>query len=74
MAGSGTWKVDYQTETVGLGPDGRPTEGVKVGFHTIPDNINGTVFIPKVRYNANTVKAAIQEQYAHIIAVHNLSS
>lgn len=67
-----TWSVEYQTETVGLGPDGRPTEGVKVGFVTA-SGVHGSVFIPKARFNANTVKAAIAEAYAHIEAVHKLS-
>lgn len=69
---AGTWTVEYQTETVGLGPDGRPTEGVKVGFVTA-SGVHGSVFVAKSRYNANTVKAAIQEAYAHIEAVHKLS-
>lgn len=70
MAGQ-TWKVEYQTETVGLGPDGRPVEGVRVGFVTA-SGVHGSVFIAKARFNANTVKAAIDEQYAHIEAVHKL--
>lgn len=69
---TGTWKVEYQTETVGLGPDGRPTDGVKVGFVTA-DGVHGSVFVPKARYNANAVKAAIEEQYAHIVAIHKLT-
>lgn len=67
-----TWKVEYQTETVGLGPDGRPTEGVKVGAVTA-SGVHFSVFVPKARFNANTVKAALDEQYAHIEAVHKLS-
>lgn len=66
-----TWKVDTQTETVGLGPDGRPTDGVKVLF-TTSTGVTASVFIPKGRFNANTVKAAIQEYVTHLDAVHNL--
>lgn len=69
---AGTWKIEYQTETVGIGPDGRPTEGVKVGFVTHA-GVHGSVFVAKARFNANTVKAAIDEQYAHIEAVHKLT-
>lgn len=70
MAGS-TYKYEFQTETVGLGPDGRPTEGVKVGFVTSA-GVHFTVFIPKAQFNANKVKAAADEQYAHIEAVHKI--
>ncbi len=71
-AATGAWSVGYQAETVGLGPDGRPTEGVKVGFVTA-SGVHGSVFIPKSQFNANKVKSAIAEQYAHIEAVHKLS-
>lgn len=67
-----TYKIEYQAQTVGLGPDGRPTEGWKVGYF-IPDlNIHGSVFIPQVQFNANKAKAAIAEQIAHHEAVHKL--
>lgn len=71
-AAPSSWKVEYQTETVGLGSDGRPTEGVKVGFVT-SHGVHGSIFLPKARYNANAAKAAIQEQVAHIDAIHSLS-
>ena len=66
------WKVEYQTETVGLGSDGRPVEGVKVGFVT-SGGVHGSVFIPKAQFNANKVKAAIIEQVTHHDAVSGLS-
>lgn len=71
MAGE-KWKVEYQTETVGLGSDGRPTEGVKVGFVTA-SGVHGSVFIPKAQFNANKVKAAIIEQVTHHDAVASLN-
>lgn len=66
------WKVEYQTETVGLGSDGRPVEGVKVGFVT-SGGVHGSVFVAKANYNANAVKAAIHEQVEHIEAIHKLT-
>lgn len=67
------YKHEYQTETVGLGPDGRPVDGVKVGFVHVPTGTHFSVFVPKNRFNANTVKALADEQAAHIEAVHKLS-
>lgn len=72
MAAGERYKSEYQTETVGLGPDGRPVEGVKVGFIHVPTGTHFSVFVPKGRFNANTVKAAADEQAAHIEAVHKL--
>jgi hypothetical protein len=67
------WKVDNQIETIGLGSDNHPVEGWKVFFHTTPAGVNGSVFVPKALYNAERVRALIQEQVAHINAVHGLS-
>jgi hypothetical protein len=73
MAGSPpTYKVEYQTQTVGMGPDNRPTEGWKVGYFVEALGVHGSVFIPLARFNANTVKAAISEQMAHHDAVAKL--
>lgn len=69
---AGTYRYEYQTETVGLGPDGRPVEGVKVGFVTAT-GVHFSVFVAKARFNANTVKAAADEAYAHVEAVHKLT-
>jgi hypothetical protein len=66
-----TWKIEYQIRTVGIGPDGRAAEGWKVGFVTA-SGVHSSVFLPLANFNANHVKAAIQEQYAHIEAVHKL--
>lgn len=52
------WRVEYQQETVGLGPDGRAVDGVKIGFETEAGH-HGSVFIPKARYNPENVKAAV---------------
>lgn len=71
-AGGPTWTVEYQTEGLGPGPDGKPVDGVKVGFVTA-SGVHASVFIPRLTYNANTVRAAIIERYAHIEAVNKLS-
>ena len=73
MAAGDRYKPEYQTETVGIGPDGRPVEGVKVGFVHVPTGTHFSVFVPKIRFNANTVKALADEQSSHIEAVHKLS-
>lgn len=67
-----TYKITYQTQTVGVGPDGRPTEGWKVGYSVEAQGIVGSVFVPNARFNANTVKAMIAEQLAHHSAVAGL--
>jgi len=66
------WTVQYQQETVDLGPDGRAVQGVKVGFVT-GKGVHGSVFIPKARYNVDTVKAAIGEAVAKLDAIHGLT-
>lgn len=65
------YKILTQTETLGPGPDGKVTEGVKVMFET-DSGITASVFVPKLRYSANKVKAAIQDYVAHLDAVAKL--
>ena len=73
MAGpTPTWTIEYQTPTVGIGDDGKATEGWKIGFVT-HHGVHGFVFVSRRDFNANKVKAAIAEQYAHIEAVHKLT-
>jgi len=67
------YKHEYQQETIGQGPDGRPVEGVKVGFVHVPTGTHFSVFVPKLRFNADTVKALADERAAHIESVHKLS-
>jgi hypothetical protein len=70
MAGS-SWEVENQVPTVGLGPTGKPVEGWQVNYKT-SSGVHGHVFIPLAQYNANTVKAKIQEMVTHNDAVANL--
>lgn len=65
-------KIEYQQETVGIGPDGRAVEGVKVGFVTGAGN-HGSVFIDKARYNPANVKAEVTAAANQMDAVHKLS-
>jgi hypothetical protein len=67
-----TYKVEYQTQTVGVGPDGRPTEGWKIGYSVASLGIAGSIFVPSARFNANTVRALIADQLAHHAAVASL--
>jgi hypothetical protein len=72
-SGPAVYSITYQTQTVGIGPDGRPTDGWKVGYHVYASGVDGSVFIPQARFNANTVKQAIAEQLAHHDAIAKLT-
>lgn len=66
------WSIEYQQETVGLGPDGRAAEGVKVGY-TTGKGLHGSVFIPKDRYNPANVAAQVAAAAAQMDEVHGLT-
>ena len=66
------WAVEYQQETIGIGPDGKATEGVKVGFVSGLGN-HGSVFIPRARYSTDNVKAELADAAAQMDAVHKLT-
>jgi hypothetical protein len=66
------WSVEYQQETVDLGPDGRAVQGVKVGFVT-GKGVHASVFLSKARYTPDNVRAAIAAAAAQIDAVHTLT-
>jgi hypothetical protein len=68
---SGGWKVENQVAKVGLDGSGRAVEGMEVFFVTAKGN-HASVFIPKARYNVDTVRAAVMEQVAVIDAIHDL--
>jgi hypothetical protein len=69
-AGTG-WTVDYQRPTTFLDAAGHAVAGVEVGFVTAR-GVHGFVNIPSVRFNADTVRAAIAEQVAKHDAVADL--
>lgn len=66
------WKVIGQMETMGRDPLGKAVDGVQVTFQT-NRGITGTVFIPKDRYNADNVKAAIVAAVGQLHTVADLS-
>lgn len=66
------WEVEYQQETVDLGPDGRAIQGVKVGFVT-GLGVHASVFVPKTTYSPDAVKAAIAAAAYQIDTVHKLT-
>jgi hypothetical protein len=75
MAGAPlTYKIEYQTQTVGMGPDGKAAEGWKVGYFVESLGVHGSVFVPLARFNAGNVKTLIAEQLAHHSAVAGLGS
>jgi hypothetical protein len=65
------WKITYQQPMTGLGPDGRAVEGMKVGFETAK-GVNSWVFIPRERYNLDTVKAAVADEARKVDSIHAL--
>jgi hypothetical protein len=75
MAGpTPTYKIEYQTQTVGMGPEGKAAEGWKVGYFVESLGVHGSVFVPLARFNAANVKALVAEQLAHHAAVAGLGS
>lgn len=72
-APSSGWTVTAQTPTQGLGPAGHFVPGMNVSFIT-GAGIEGTVFVPQLRYSPENVAAAIAAQAAGLDAVTGLSS
>lgn len=65
------YRVIGQQQRTTLGPDGRFQDVVEVTF-TTDHGVTQSVTVPLVKYNADTVKAMIDERLSHIDAVHNL--
>lgn len=57
---SPAWTIEYQTPTVDLDASGRAVRGVRVGYMIYASGVKDSVFVPQARYNADTVKAAVQ--------------
>lgn len=66
------WTVEFQQETVDLGPDGRAVAGVKIGFVTAA-GVHASVFLPKSRYSIDNARAAIADAALQIDTVHKLT-
>lgn len=66
------WQVEYQQETVDLGPDGRAVQGIKVGFVT-KSGVHASVFLAKGDYSPDNVRAEIANAAAQIEQVHGLT-
>lgn len=65
------WTVTSQQETFGTDATGKAVEGVKIYF-TTKGGHNGSVFVPKDRYDLDNAKAAIQQQAAIMDSVGQL--
>ena len=74
MATLPAYTVTYQTQTVGIGSDGKPVDGWKVGYSVPALGITGSVFVSQASFNANKVKAIIAEQLAHHDAIAKLGA
>lgn len=66
------WTVTAQQEQVGIGADGRATNGYRIQF-TTGKGVNGSVFIPMDRYNPTNVKAAIAAHAHQLDEVQGLT-
>lgn len=65
------YTVTSQTQTVQLTPQGTFRDVMEVTFD-VPGVGSGTVRVPLDLYNADTVKAAIEQQVEHMTNVANL--
>lgn len=66
------WQYRSQQEATDLGPDGRPTQGVRVFFTMSGSDASYSVFVPRALYNDVNVRAAIAEYAGRLQAVSNL--
>lgn len=72
-AGDGKgWTVTGQTETAQLDGGNKFVDGYAVAFRTQYGD-EGTVFVPRARYNPTQVTAEITAQAATLDAVHHLT-
>jgi hypothetical protein len=60
--------IGNPTETVGLDPSGKATEGLRVPF-TTAKGIAGTVFLPGVHINHERIVQAVRERALALDAV-----
>lgn len=67
-----TFTVTGQRETTAVGPDGRFSPSVIVSFKT-SKGYSASVTVPESAFNADYVKARIDEKIAAFHAVHDLS-
>jgi hypothetical protein len=67
------YTISYQQPKTALGGDGKAVDGIEVGFVTAAGD-HGHVFIPRNRFNPDTVKAAVNEHVDTLNAVRGLSS
>jgi hypothetical protein len=67
------YTIAYQQPKTALGGDGKAIDGIEVGFVTAAGD-HGHVFIPRSRFNADTVKAAVNAHVDELNAVRALSS
>lgn len=70
-AAKNAWTVEYQQETIDLGPDGRPVQGVKIGFVT-GGGLRGSVFVPRANYTPDNVRAEVSAAAHQMDTIQNL--
>lgn len=73
MANGPGWKVIQVADGQGQDATGRFVAGKNVTYQ-LASGHSGTVFVPAVQFNPDTVKAAIAADAANLDAISNLSS
>lgn len=66
------WKVTSQNEETGFGDNGRAADGVRVFFQTQYGAV-GSIWLPRLTYTPDTVRAAVTEAAANMDRVHTLT-
>lgn len=68
-----SYTITGQHQTSWLNPSGSFVDGVEVSF-SVPGHGGQSVKVPLDMYNADTVKALIEERVAHITAIAQLGT
>lgn len=66
------WSIEDQVPEIKIGPGNTPTEGVTVHFRTQYGATNN-VWLPRLTYNQDSVRAAIQELATTMDTVHTMT-
>jgi hypothetical protein len=72
-ANGSTWEVTSQYSGTDVSVPGKIEQGYYITFRT-GNGHDGTIFVPRSKYDPGTVKSAIASEAALLDAVGNLSS
>ena len=68
-----SWQVTSQQERAEVNPAGQLTDGYRVSFVT-GEGHAGTVFVPALKYNVDSVRAMVQDAADRLDAIGSLTS